>query len=88
VICKRKRKRIATAAYIQKLERAGRAELVDMAKATKSVREVTVIDVAACAKALLMRVAIGSVRLVWSNAFTITKESSTPKPRMTKGSTE
>ena len=43
---------MATAAYMQKLERAGSAELVEMAKATKSVRLVTVMDVAACARAL------------------------------------
>ena len=75
------------AAYMQKLESAGSAELVEIANATKSVRDVTVIEVAACAKAFRMRIGIGSFRLVWSKAFAMTNESSTPRPRITNGST-
>ena len=72
---------------MQKLDRAGSDDDVDIANATKSVKLVTVIDVAACARVSRMRFAIGSFRSVWSNAFAITKESSTPRPRITNGKT-
>ena len=62
---------------MQNEARAGSDELVEMAKATKSVSEVTLIDVAAWPSAWLIRSAIGPFLGVWFRAFTITKESST-----------
>jgi hypothetical protein len=72
---------------MQKEERAGRAEETEMAKATKSVRDVTMIETPAWEIAAVMRSDTGSAGLVRSNAFMITKESSTPIPRITKGRT-
>mmetsp|Transcript_66587 Transcript_66587/g.150353 ORF Transcript_66587/g.150353 Transcript_66587/m.150353 type:complete len:263 (-) Transcript_66587:477-1265(-) len=83
-----KSRKMLKAAYMQKELRAGRALDTEMAKATKSVSEVTVIDVAAWANASRIRSGMGCVRSVWSKAFTMTNESSTPSPRMTKGRTE
>merc|ERR1740129_728202 len=66
------------AAYMQKEESAGSAELTEMAKATKSVREVTMIEMPAWEMAAAMRFGTGSIGSVRSKAFMITKESSTP----------
>mmetsp|Transcript_3336 Transcript_3336/g.8421 ORF Transcript_3336/g.8421 Transcript_3336/m.8421 type:complete len:208 (+) Transcript_3336:1937-2560(+) len=84
-ICSRNSMSTASAAYMQKEDRAGRAEETEMAKATKSVRDVTMIETPAWEIALAMRSDTGSAGLVRSNAFMITKESSTPMPRITKG---
>mmetsp|Transcript_53799 Transcript_53799/g.158339 ORF Transcript_53799/g.158339 Transcript_53799/m.158339 type:complete len:219 (+) Transcript_53799:1426-2082(+) len=84
-ICRRKSARMQSAAYMQNAERAGRADETEMAKATKSVRDVTMIETPACEMASAMRLGTGSSGSVWSKAFMITKESSTPMPRITNG---
>mmetsp|Transcript_20929 Transcript_20929/g.55432 ORF Transcript_20929/g.55432 Transcript_20929/m.55432 type:complete len:218 (+) Transcript_20929:60-713(+) len=86
-ICSRKSAAMEKAAYMQKAERAGRAEDTEMAKATKSVTDVTMIETPAWERAEAMRLGTGSVGSVWSKAFMMTKESSTPMPRITKGRT-
>ena len=68
VTCSTKSTTMLTAAYMQNELRAGSAEDVEMAKATKSVREVTVIEVAACASASRMRFGMVSFLLVASKA--------------------
>mmetsp|Transcript_74591 Transcript_74591/g.231480 ORF Transcript_74591/g.231480 Transcript_74591/m.231480 type:complete len:207 (+) Transcript_74591:1171-1791(+) len=76
------------AAYMQKEESAGSAEDTEMANAAKSVSEVTIMETPAWEMAFAMRSGTGSLASTWSSAFMMTKESSTPMPRMTKGSTE
>ena len=83
-------------ANAQKLANTGRADVADMANATKSVAEVTVIDAPALAKALAPRLSKasssselrGTPSLSLSNALAITKASSTPIPSRTNGRME
>mmetsp|Transcript_7776 Transcript_7776/g.17845 ORF Transcript_7776/g.17845 Transcript_7776/m.17845 type:complete len:207 (-) Transcript_7776:904-1524(-) len=80
--------RMANAAYMQKEASAGNAEDTEMAKATKSVRDVTMMDTPAWERAFAMRSGTGRLGSVRSRALMMTKESSTPIPRSTNGRTE
>jgi hypothetical protein len=79
------RKKMQMAAYAQKLANAGKADAEEMANATKSVNEVTVIEAPALASDRAERCVIpwlsscdrGNFRS-WLNAFTMTNASSTP----------
>mmetsp|Transcript_142224 Transcript_142224/g.442222 ORF Transcript_142224/g.442222 Transcript_142224/m.442222 type:complete len:223 (-) Transcript_142224:1010-1678(-) len=88
VSCMTKRSRTAKAANMQKDESAGRAEDTEMMSATKSVREVTMMETPAWEMACAMRWGTGKRRSVWSRAFMMTKESSTPMPSTTNGRME
>ncbi len=95
VEAKNHKKKIPMDAYAQKLAKAGRLEDDEIAKATKSVKLVTVIDAPALASALPVREVISALdssdrftlrsRL---NAFTMTNASSTPIPKSIKGRRE
>mmetsp|Transcript_6073 Transcript_6073/g.17898 ORF Transcript_6073/g.17898 Transcript_6073/m.17898 type:complete len:218 (+) Transcript_6073:1035-1688(+) len=84
-ICRNQTMRMEKAAYMQKAESAGSAEVTEMAKATKSVTEATMIETPAWEMAVAMRCGISRVGSAWSKEFMMRKESSTPMPRITKG---
>jgi hypothetical protein len=96
VALKAQRKKMLIDAKAQKLASAGRADDDEMAKATRSVKEVTEMEAPDLAKARAPRFTKlsssskfrGTPFLSWSNAFAITKASSTPIPRSTNGRTE
>ena len=90
------KKKILILANAQKLASAGKADVDEIAKATKSVSDVTVMEAPALARDLeprLTRLSSSSdsretPSLSLSNALAITKASSTPIPRRTKGKME